>query len=136
MLNPKVTPNIYRFPQKSLVFRDNLSGGNCTTRPRIFSLFYSLPANYWMGMLKQHCSPAFIHQLLQDHYQTNIFRSVSLHYPAFDETVFHQIKNLQINTPSAESFDRDRRITQEFKDFINHINLNSEKPFFSFVFLS
>lgn len=88
-------------------------------------------------MLKQHCSPAFIHQLLQDHYQTSIFRSVSLHYSAFDETVFHEIKNLQINTPApgAESFDRDRRITQEFKDFINHINLNSEKPFFSFVFL-
>ncbi|MBT8506538.1 hypothetical protein B1F79_02945 [Coxiella-like endosymbiont of Rhipicephalus sanguineus] len=59
-------------------------------------------------MLKQHCFPAFIDQLLQDHYQTNIFRSVSLHYPAFDETVFHETKNLQINTPGAESFYRDR----------------------------
>lgn len=131
MLNPKITPNIYRFSKKSWVFKDNLSGGNCT-QPGIFSLFYSIPANYWTSVLKQHRSPVFIHQLLKDHYTFGIFRSASLHYPAFDKTVFSEIKKLQIVTPGNESFDRDRRITKEFKDFIHHVN--SKNPFFSFVF--
>ncbi|ACJ21080.1 DUF3413 domain-containing protein [Coxiella burnetii] len=131
MLNPDVTPNIYNFSKKAWVFKNNLSGGNCT-RPGIFSLFYSIPANYWSAVLAQHRSPVFIHQLLQDHYQMGIFRSASLHYPAFDQTVFREVKNLQINTPGAESFDRDRRITHEFKNFINHRDPN--RPFFSFVF--
>lgn len=131
MLNSKVTPNIYKFAKKSWIFTDNLSGGNCT-RPGIFSLFYSIPANYWTAVLDQHRGPVLIHQLLKDHYQMGIFRSASLHYPAFDQTVFREVKNLQINTPGAESFDRDRAITEEFKHFVNH--LNPDKPFFSFVF--
>ena len=83
-------------------------------------------------MLAQQRGPVFIHELLKDHYQMGIFRSASLHYPAFDKTVFREIKNLRINTPGAESFDRDRAITKEFKHFVNHLKPN--KPFFSFVF--
>lgn len=131
MLTPKVTPNLYQFAKKSWLFTDNFSGGNCT-RPGIFSLFYSIPANYWTAMLVQQRSPVFIHELLKDHYQMGIFRSASLHYPAFDKTVFREIKNLGVNTPGAESFDRDREITKEFKHFVNHLKPN--KPFFSFVF--
>ncbi len=131
MLNPNVTPNIYNLSKKAWVFKNNDSGGN-STQPGIFSLFYSIPANYWTAMLDQHRGPVFIHQLIADGYQMGIFRSASLHYPAFDETVFREVKNMQINTSGAESFNRDRRITQEFTHFIDHVNPN--KPFFSFVF--
>src|SRR5690606_21551748 len=74
MLNAAVTPHITQFAKKSLVFTHNISGGNAT-QPGIFSLFYSLPENYWTAMIKQHQGPVFIHQLLQDHYQMGIFRS-------------------------------------------------------------
>lgn len=131
MMNPKVTPNIYRFSKRAWVFKDNLSGGDAT-RPGIFSLFYSIPANYWTAMLRQHRGPVLINQLLKDHYQMGIFRSASMKYPAFNKTVFRAVKNLQITTPGAESFDRDREITKEFKHFIAKRNPN--KPFFSFVF--
>lgn len=131
MLNPTVTPHINQFAKNAWVFSNNISGGN-STQPGIFSLFYSIPENYWTAMLAQHQGPVFIHQLLQDHYQMGIFRSASLHYPAFDDTIFREVKNLQINTPGEESFDRDRQITQEFAHFINH--RNPQQPFFSFVF--
>lgn len=131
MLNSEVTPNIYKLAKKSWIFTNNLSGGNCT-RPGIFSLFYSVPANYWTAMLNQDRGPVFIHQLLKNHYQMGIFRSASLHYPAFDKTIFREVNDLRINTQGVESFDRDRTITKEFKHFINYLNPN--KPFFSFVF--
>ena len=131
MLTKAVTPNINDFSKQAWVFKDNLSGGNCT-RPGIFSLFYGIPANYWGAALSQHRGSVLIQQLLQDHYQMGIFRSASMHYPAFDKTVFRAIKHLKINTKGAESFDRDRRVTQEFKHFIAHRRLH--QPFFSFVF--
>jgi membrane-anchored protein YejM (alkaline phosphatase superfamily) len=131
MLNPVVTPHINDFAKNAWSFAENVSGGN-STQPGIFSLLYSIPENYWTAMIAQHQGPVFIHQLLQDHYQMGIFRSASLHYPAFDETAFREVKNLQINTPGAESFDRDRQITREFTHFIDH--RNTQQPFFSFVF--
>lgn len=131
MMNPKVTPHIAAFAKKSLVFTNNFSGGNAT-QPGIFSLFYSIPANYWTAMLNQHQGPLLIHQLLKNHYQMGIFRSASLHYPAFDDTVFREVPHLIINTEGSESFDRDRKITEEFKHFMQTID--PKKPFFSFVF--
>ena len=131
MLTKQVTPHIDNFSKRAWVFKNNDSGGNCT-QPGIFSLFYGIPANYWSATLDQHRGPVLIHQLLQDHYQMGIFRSASLHYPAFDQTVFRAVKGLTINTEGAESFDRDRKVTQEFKQFIAH--RNTKRPFFNFVF--
>ena len=130
-MNQRVTPMIYKFSQRSLVFDDNDSGGNCT-RPGIFSLFYSIPENYWTAVLSQHVGPLFIHQLIKDGYRMGIFRSASLHYPAFDKTVFLQVKHLRIHTPGVESFDRDRYITKSFQHFI--ATNRRGRPFFGFVF--
>lgn len=131
MLNQTVTPHLTAFSKNAWVFEKNISGGN-STQPGIFSLFYGIPANYWTAMLAQHQGPVLIHQLIQDQYQMGIFRSASLHYPAFDQTVFREVKDLQIDTPGDESFDRDRQITKEFKQFINH--RKPKKPFFGLVF--
>ncbi len=131
MQNAKLTPNIEKFSKRSWQFTDNYSGGN-STRPGIFSLFYSLPGNYWTAMLTQHQSPVFVEQLLRDHYQMGIFASASLHYPAFDDTVFRAVNNLKIDTQGSTPADRDRKITKEFKQFID--KRNRKKPFFSFLF--
>ena len=131
MMNKAVTPNIATFAKNAWTFTDNYSGGN-STRPGIFSLFYSIPSNYWTAMLDQHRSPVFIKQLIKDHYQTGIFSSASLEYPAFDATVFRDVKDLQLDTPGDSPADRDRNITNEFNRFIQTRNKN--KPFFSFLF--
>jgi membrane-anchored protein YejM (alkaline phosphatase superfamily) len=131
MLNPSTSPNIYRFSQQADVFNPHFSGGNCTG-PGVFSLFYSIPYTYWTSVIQQKKSPVLIDELLKQHYDMNILRSASLHYPAFDETIFQKVKNLRINTPGEYSYQRDQRITQDFKTFLK--SRKSNKPFFSFIF--
>lgn len=131
MMNKTVSPIIAKFAKTAWTFTDNYSGGNCT-RPGIFSLFYSIPPNYWTAMLDQHRGPVFIHQLIKDHYQMEIFGSASLAYPAFDKTVFREVKGFQIDTPGNIPAQRDQKITQEFQQFIK--KRKSNRPFFSFLF--
>ncbi len=130
-LNKTVTPNIAAFAQRSWRFFDHYSGGN-STQPGLFSLFYSLPPNYWSAMLQEKQGPVFIHQLLKDKYQMGIFMSASMQFPAFDDTIFREVKPLQINTPGNDPYQRDKRITQEFTHFIK--NRDGKRPFFSFLF--
>jgi membrane-anchored protein YejM (alkaline phosphatase superfamily) len=131
MLNAVNSPHIYRFSQHAHVFKQHFSGGNCTG-PGVFSLFYSMPYTYWTSIKQQHVSPVLIEELLNQHYQIGIFRSASLHYPAFDETIFQKIKNLRINTPGGYAYQRDQYITQDFKQFLSRVD--RKKPFFSFIF--
>ena len=131
MLNPKTSPNIYKFSTQAQVFNPHLSGGNCTG-PGVFSLFYSIPYTYWTSVMQQKKSPVLINELLKQNYDIKILRSASLHYPAFDKTIFQKLKNLRINTPGQYSYQRDQRITEDFKAFLN--NRQSNRPCFSFVF--
>ena len=131
MLNKKVSPHIAAFSKKAWRFKNHYSGGNCS-RPGVFSIFYSIPGNYWTAVRSQKKSPVFIKQLLKAHYQMGIFGSASLHYPAFDKTIFRDIRNLQVEAPGDTPMKRDQKITQEFKQFISHRKKN--QPFFSYVF--
>ncbi len=131
MMNHTVSPHIEKFAKTAWQFNNHYSGGN-STQPGIFSLFYSLPPPYWTSMLKQKRGPVFIQRLLQDHYQMGIFGSASLHFPAFDDTVFRAVKNLQVETPGNDPIARDKKITEEFKQFIAH--RDSNKPFFGYLF--
>jgi len=132
MLNAEVTPHIEAFSKKAWVFSDHMSGGN-TTQPGIFSLMYGLPGTYWTGMLSHRQAPVLIHELQQQGYQMGIFRSAPLTAPAFDKTVFSGVKHVRLRTPGDETFQRDRYITKEFKQFLNKAT-RQNKPFFSFVF--
>lgn len=130
-LNAVDSPHLYEFSQNAWVFKQHYSGGN-STRTGIFSLFYSIPSSYWTAVINQQRGPVFIHTLLQDRYQMGIFRSASLHFPALDQSVFVEMKSLRIKTPGKESFNRDRRITQDAIAFLK--NRDKNKPFFSFIF--
>jgi len=131
MMNAVVTPHIAQFSQRAWNFRNHYSGGD-STQPGIFSLFYSIPANYWTAALQQKQGSVFIQALLQHHYQMGIFSSASLHFPAFDETVFRDINHLQVETPGDNSAQRDQRIVKELEQFIKH--KDQSRPFFSFLF--
>ncbi len=130
-LNPRVMPAVAQFGQHSWEFKDNYSGGNATG-PGIFSLFYSIPYNYWTAMLNQHQGPVFIDELQKEGYQMGIYRSASMEYPAFSKTVFSAVKDLQIRTTGAKAYQRDRTITNQFKEFL--AKRDTSKPFFGFLF--
>lgn len=131
MLNPKITPNISQLARRSWNFKNHYSGGNWT-QPGIFSMFYSIPPNYWASVLKQKHGPVIIRQLLKNNYQMSILGSASLLFPAFEKTVFKEVPDLQIETSGNTSAERDIKITEQFQQFIQSRDKN--KPFFSFLF--
>lgn len=130
-MNATITPTIYEFAKHALQFQDHWSGGNCT-KAGLFSLFYSLPENYWQAVLEQQRGPEFIHQLIQAHYNMGIFASAQLNFPAFDQTIFREIKPLTLYTAGTTTVARDQTITQRFKQFL--ASRNKHQPFFSFIF--
>ena len=130
-MNARVTPNIYQFAQKSQQFQNHWSGGNCT-QAGLFSLFYGIPTNYWSAALEQKRGPELLNQLMKANYSVTVFASAQLNFPAFDETIFRDVKPLIIKRSGETSVARDRAITQELTTFLQ--TRNKQQPFFSFLF--
>ena len=130
MLNPEVTPSIYEFAKHSWYFSKHYSGGN-STGPGVFSLFYGIPASYWPAMETQKRGPLLIDELIGQHYKTGIFSSCSLKLPAFNKTVFSQLKELPQDI-TGDAYERDLTLTQQFKVFVDNA-VKEKQPFFSYV---
>ncbi len=129
--NEQVTPNIAEFGQRSLVFKEHLSGGN-STQMGIFSLFYGIPPTYWDAVRSSQQQPVFMETLHSLKYDMSIHGSAPLHSPPFDRTVFAGIQNLTVTTPGNTPAERDRKITDDFLKFLNKRDQN--KPYFGFLF--
>lgn len=132
MMNAEVTPHIFKIAQESTVFTNHFSGGNATG-PGIFSLFYSLPESYWDAMESQRRAPVLMEELKKRHYQMGIFTSATLRLPPFQHTVFLGIDSLVLDTEGKNCYEKDKKITQEFKEFIAKAS-SKPQPFFSFLF--
>jgi membrane-anchored protein YejM (alkaline phosphatase superfamily) len=131
-LTADVTPNIFNFSKKSLVYTNHWSGGN-STQPGMFSLFYGLPGHYWSPMLKQGKGPVLIHELLKNHYQTGVFSSSELVMPALNKTIFLDIPDLKLSAPGNSIIERDQNVNLEFASFIENTE-KSNRPFFGVLF--
>jgi len=132
MLDPSITPHLFNFSKKTLLFKNHVSGGN-STEPGIFTLFYAIPANYWTSTLNQHVRPVLIDELIKANYRIGVFESAHIAGPDFRENVFYGIPNIPKKTPGKTPKDRDITITKAFQKFI--VNTKSENsPFFSFLF--
>lgn len=129
-MSASVTPHMARLARKSLQFKNNWSGGNCT-KTGIFSLFYSLPANYWNPFLAQSTGPVFIKTLKKYDYQMEVLGSATLRFPQFEKTVFVDLNTLP-GTKGTTTMSRDREITADFESFLK--NRDRKRPFFSFIF--
>jgi membrane-anchored protein YejM (alkaline phosphatase superfamily) len=130
-LTKQITPHLADFSEHAWQFKNHFSGGN-GSQAGIFSLFYSLPENYWDSMLKQKVSPVLIHILYQRGYQMGIYGSAPLNVPRFDLTVFREVRPLQVVTKGDTPVKRDRMMTQEFINFLK--TRKKKKPFFGFLF--
>ncbi|EMD1655490.1 DUF3413 domain-containing protein [Pluralibacter gergoviae] len=125
------TPHISDFARQSLRFMQHESGGN-STQAGIFSLFYSIPATYFTAAKSSGRRPAMMQLLADNRYQFAILGSAALDHPPFDRTVFSGIENLRVTTPGKDQATRDRRITDDFKQFLD--SRDAGRPFFGFLF--
>lgn len=136
-IDSEITPNIFKYAQNGLNFKDHHSG-SCGTRGGIFSLFYGLPSfAYWNTMKANYQRPVFMKTLADQNYNFGIFSSSTVTNPAFHQTVFADIEDLRTRTISENSapYARDAKLTEEWLDFVDgSYSKEKTEPFFGFLF--
>lgn len=131
-LQPELTPGIMDFAKHSTVFEQHYSGGN-SSRIGTFSLFYGLPSSYWSDFHALQRPPVLIKQLQAQGYEFGIFTSKPLYRPTnMDRTVFAGIANLPDTPKEEHDYDKDRKITRRWLEWM--AQRKSEQPFFGFLF--
>ncbi len=130
MMNNKTSPYIFNLAQHNLWFKKHISGGD-GTKPGIFSLFYSIPANYYEKASSLNKRPVWFRVLKHYNYDVNIAQSASMVAPAFKKNVFAGIPGVSMNTPGTSPWQRDKYITQQMIRFLNKPH---SQPFFGFMF--
>lgn len=131
MFSTEITPNLYKFSKKSQLFTRHISGGNAT-QAGMFSLFYSIPANYWDAAMSSKKGPAVITELKRQNYQIGIYSSGRLNSPELNKTVFIDIPNLRLQSKGADTVERDLDAQKDFEDFVS--SRDKSRPFFGFLF--
>lgn len=131
--NPQVSPNIWALAEEkdALIYQNHISTGNAT-RTGIFGLFYGIPGTYWHSFLANQRSPVLMDRLQQLDYQLGIFASAQLVKPEFNQTVFRNVPDLRIRSQGNSSPEKDRNLTDDWKQWYTHTELNA--PTFSFLF--
>ncbi|SFK72927.1 sulfatase-like hydrolase/transferase [Methylophaga sulfidovorans] len=132
LLDPEITPNLWKFSQKSLTFDNHYSGGN-RTRMGLLSMFYGVDAPYWYGFQQQKISPVLMNVLRDKGYQFDLHTSQSFDYPELRDTVFHNMpESVMEELKEGEPWARDH---ENISHIINNINgRNKSQPYYSFMF--
>lgn len=133
MLDPKIMPELWKFSQQSVRLERHYSGGNMT-QMGVFSMFYGLYGNYWFPMLAARRSPVLMDVLQQQNYQFGLYTSQRFTYPAFDKTVFVNMKAADMHEFSAgqPSWRRDEMNIDQMLGFIDQ--RDAARPFMSYMF--
>jgi membrane-anchored protein YejM (alkaline phosphatase superfamily) len=129
-LDPRMTPNVHAFAQRSARFTNHFSGGNAT-RIGVFSLFYGIPGTYWHRILAEQRRPVLIEELLRRDYAISVFRSAPLYSPEFDRTIFAGL-DVRRRSAGERPWQWDRDLTDDFKQFL--ATRRKDQPFFAFLF--
>lgn len=132
LLDPEITPNLWKLAASSLRFEQHYSGGN-RTRMGLFSMFYGLHSPYWYSFERQRVAPALMRFVQEKNYQLALHTSQSFDYPELRHTLFTGIdeKYLQ-ELKSGEPWLRDR---QNISDLMAKLDKRDKtRPFFGFMF--
>ncbi len=132
LLDAQITPNLWRFAQRSTRYERHYSGGN-RTRMGLFSLFYGIYAPYWYSFEKQRVEPVLMKILREHDYQIAAHTSQSFTYPELHHTVFAKLA--PENMHAIQDGDPWRRDIRNIDDLERHIDQRDPKrPFFGFMF--
>lgn len=127
-----VTPHIYEFSKKGVLYSHHYSGSN-GTRGGIFSLFYGLPGVYWYDFMEQQIAPVFMRELKSQNYDVRLYPSASLRNPAFDKNAFSLCPDQCESASGSKAWERDLDLAHRFTSFVNARTKDSQ-PFFSLLF--
>lgn len=132
LLDPEITPNLWKFSQRATLYENHYSGGN-RTRMGLFSLFYGIYAPYWYSFEEQRVAPVFMNTLRAHDYQLALHTSQSFNYPELRHTVFAGVPESAMQELS--NGDPWRRDIQNIDDLTAKIaQRDPARPFFGFMF--
>ena len=132
MLSEEITPRIWDFSKRSIVFQNHYSGGNAS-RFGIFTMFYGIHGYYWHQFLGERQSPVFINQLKELNYDFKIISSSNLANPEFRKTAFIEIPDHIIDGLNGNrAATKDPLLTTAFSSFLEMRDTNN--PFFAFLY--
>ncbi|NMF96112.1 sulfatase-like hydrolase/transferase [Aromatoleum toluolicum] len=133
MLDPKIMPRLWAFSNDAVRLEKHFSGGNMT-QMGVFSMFYGLYGNYWFPMLAARRAPVLMDVLQQQNYQFSLNTSQRFTYPAFDKTVFANMRpeDLHPLEGGAPAWQRDVRNIDALIDYIDR--RDPARPFMTYMF--
>ncbi|AKU13423.1 sulfatase [Azoarcus sp. CIB] len=133
MLDPKIMPRLWTFSNDAVRLEKHFSGGNMT-QMGVFSMFYGLYGNYWFPMLAARRAPVLMDVLQHQNYQFSLNTSQRFTYPAFDKTVFANMRpeDLHPLEGGAPAWQRDVRNIDALIDFIDR--RDPARPFMTYMF--
>ncbi len=132
LLNPEITPNLWKLSRDSITFNQHYSGGN-RTRMGMFSMFYGLPAPYWYSFEEQNIAPVLMDVIREKGYQLAIHTSQSFSYPELRNTTFAGIPEKYMR--EINSGEPWRRDMQNISEIISRLkNADKNRPTYTFMF--
>lgn len=131
-LDPEVMPNLWKFAEGSARFEQHLSAGN-GTRMGMFGMFYGLYGPYWFPFKDASRGPVLLDVLRGDGYQMSAYTSAAFTYPEFDQTIFSQFHNDELQAYfTGVGWKSDHK---NVTDLLARIDRRDPaRPFFTFMF--
>lgn len=133
MLDAKIMPQLWSFSNTALRLEKHFSGGNMT-QMGVFSMFYGLYGNNWFPMLSARRAPVLMDVLQQQDYQFSLHTSQRFTYPAFDKTVFANMRPQDLHPieGGAPAWQRDVQNIDDMLGFID--GRATDRPFMTYMF--
>ena len=133
MLDPKIMPRLWSFSNDALRLEKHFSGGNLT-QMGVFSMFYGLYGNNWFPMHAARRAPVLMDVLQDQDYQFTLNTSQRFTYPAFDKTIFVNMRpqDLHAIESGPPPRERDARNIDDILAFIDR--RDPARPFMAYMF--
>jgi len=133
MLDPQIMPRLWDFSNDAVRLEKHFSGGNLT-QMGVFSMFYGLYGNNWFPMHAARRAPVLMDVLQQQHYQFSLNTSQRFTYPAFDKTIFANMRPQDMHAleAGAPPWQRDAQNIDDILSFIDR--RDPARPFMSYMF--
>lgn len=133
MLDPKIMPRLWAFSNDALRLEKHFSGGNLT-QMGVFSMFYGLYGNNWFPMRAAQRAPVLMDVLQRQNYQFALHTSQRFTYPAFDKTIFANMRPEDMHPleAGAPPWQRDAQNIDELLGFIDR--RDPSRPFMGYMF--
>ncbi|WP_421245725.1 DUF3413 domain-containing protein [Aeromonas sanarellii] len=128
MLNNINMPNLQRYADQHISFRNHMSGGNDEAMG-MFSLFYGLPGHYYGDIRTDKRPPVLFDEMLRQDYQFGLFGALE------DAKQYQQslLAGLRKQVFVSRQTD-DRLLIDDWQQWLH--NRTADRPWFSLVYLS